>query len=87
MITIKMMTSKKVQVMHNDKGDDKIVITQLTRSMSTSLVTHNKVKLTIAPPRKLASEHTHLLKTTRTQRLPISHHFGLFRGKGTKFSQ
>ena len=82
-----MMTSKKVQVTHDGKGDDKIVITQLTHSMSTSLATRNKAKSTIAPPRKLASEHTHLLKTTRTQRLPISHHFGLFRGKGRKFLQ
>ncbi|KAJ9709214.1 hypothetical protein PVL29_000927 [Vitis rotundifolia] len=35
MITTKTMTSKKIQVAHVNKGDDKIVITQSTHSTST----------------------------------------------------
>ena len=58
------MTSKKIQVTHVDKGDDKIVITKPTRCTSTSLITRSKAKSTIAPSTELTSEHTHLLKTT-----------------------
>ena len=64
MITTKTIISKKAQVAHVDKGNDNIIITQSTHSTSTCPMTCSKVKSTTVPSTKLASEHTHLLKTT-----------------------
>ena len=60
------MTFKKAQATHVDKGDDKIVITQLTYNTSMDAMIHSKAKSTTALSTKLASENTPFLKTIGT---------------------
>lgn len=66
LITTKTVTFKNTQAAHVKKGDDKIVITQATHSTFMGPTTCSKEKSTIAHLKKLASKHTHLLKTTGT---------------------
>ena len=56
-----MMTSKKIQVTHVDKGDDKIIITQQHVAPLQAPMTCSNMKSTNAPTTKLVSEHTRLL--------------------------
>ena len=65
LVTAKMMTYKKIETTYVNKGNDKIVIAQLTHNTSIGPITCVKAK-SIAPSAKLANEHTRLLKLTRT---------------------
>ena len=50
-----MVTSKKIKVVHVDKGNDKIVITPSAHNISIGPMTHSKVKSTSALLGKQAS--------------------------------
>ena len=60
------ITSKRIQVMHLNKGSDKIVIVQSMHNTVTGLMTHNKAKLTSSLSRKQTSEFACSLKPVRT---------------------
>ena len=59
------MTCKKSETTYANKGNDKIVIAQLTHNTSICPITCGKAK-SFALSTKLANEHTHLLKLTGT---------------------
>lgn len=66
-ITTKMMTSKMTQVVHFNKDNDKMVITQLTHNPFISLMTHSKTRITIGISTKQVNMHNHLSKLMRIQ--------------------
>ena len=61
-----MIRVKKTQVVYVNKGDNKIIITQVTCSTSTGPMTCSKAKSTTTPLAKLVSKHSHLIKLVRT---------------------
>ena len=87
LITPKTVTSKETQATHVNKGDGNIVITQSTHNTCMGPMTRSKAKSTTTPSTKLASKHTHLLKSVGTcKQLPTAHHFSFFGGKRSKSS-
>ena len=61
------MTPKRTQVVHVNKGNDKIIITQSTHNTATGLMTCSKAKSTSSLSTKQTSESTCLLKPVRTR--------------------
>ena len=62
-----LMAPKKTQVVHVNKGNDKIVITQSTHDTATGPMTHSKAKSTSSISTKQTSEFACLLKQVRTR--------------------
>ncbi|KAJ9705246.1 hypothetical protein PVL29_003351 [Vitis rotundifolia] len=60
------MAPKRTQVVHVNKGNDKIIITQSTHDAATGPMTHSKAKSTSSLSTKHTSESTYLLKPVRT---------------------
>nr|CAN63871.1 hypothetical protein VITISV_036033 [Vitis vinifera] len=60
------MTPKRTQVVHVNKGNDKIVIAQSTHDAATSPMTRSKAKSTSSLSTKQTSEFAYLLKPVRT---------------------
>ena len=67
LIIITLMASKKTQVVHVNKGSDKIIITQSTHNTATSPMTCSKVKSTSSLSTKQTSEPIYLLKPIKTR--------------------
>ena len=57
-----LMASKKIQVVHVNKDNDKIVITQSTHNTTMGPMTRSKAKSISSPSTKQTSESTCLLK-------------------------
>lgn len=66
------MPSRKTQVTHINKGNDKIAITHLTHSTSTGPMNHSKVKTTPSIASKRAYAFAKTREDTR-QLLAIDH--------------
>ena len=66
MITTTSMASKRIQVVHVNKGSDKIVIAQSTHNTVMGPITRSKAKSTYSPSTKHISDSTCLLKPVRT---------------------
>ena len=60
-----MITPKKTQVVHVNKGNDKIVIAQSTHDIATSPMNYSKAKSTFSLSTKQSSESACLLKSVR----------------------
>ncbi|KAJ9698757.1 hypothetical protein PVL29_007694 [Vitis rotundifolia] len=60
------MTPKRTQVVHINKGNDKIVIAQSTHDTATGPMTRSKAKSTSSLSTKQTSESACLLKSIRT---------------------
>ena len=65
LISTSSMTPKRTQVMHVNKGNDKIVIAQSTHDAATGLMTRSKAKSTSSLSTKQTSESSCLLKPVR----------------------
>ena len=61
------MTPKRTQVVHVNKGNDKIVIAQSTHDAATGLMTRSKAKSTSSISTKQTSESARLLKQVKTR--------------------
>ena len=61
------MAPKRTQVVHVNKGNNKIVITQSTHDTATSPMTHSKAKSTSSILTKQTSESACLLNPVRTR--------------------
>ena len=61
------MTLKRTQVVHVNKGNDKIVIAQSTHDTTTSPMTRSKAKSTSSISTKQIIEFACLLKQVRTR--------------------
>ena len=59
------MTPKRTQVVHVNKGNDKIVIAQSTHDAATGPMTHSKAKSTSSLSTKQTSDSACLLKLVR----------------------
>ena len=59
------MMLKRTQVVHVNKGNDKIIIAQLTHDNAKGLMTLSKAKLTFSLLTKQTSEFAYLLKPVR----------------------
>ena len=66
LITTTLMAPKRTQVVHVNKGNDNIIIAQLTHDTSTGPMTRSKAKSTSSLSTKQTSESTCLLKPIRT---------------------
>ena len=60
------MTPKRTQVVHVNKGNDKIIIAQSTHDAAMGPMTHSKAKSTSSLSTKQISEFACLLKSVRT---------------------
>ena len=60
------MAPKRTQVVHVNKGNDKIIIAQLTHDIATAPMTRSKEKSTFSLSRKQISKSACLLKLVRT---------------------
>ena len=65
LISTMLMTPKRNQVVHVNKGDDKIVITQSTHDVATGPMTRSKAKSISSLSTKQTSEFSCLLKPVR----------------------
>ena len=61
------MAPKRTQVVHVNKGNDKIVIAQSTHDTTTGLMTRSKAKSTSSISTKQTSESARLLKQVKTR--------------------
>ena len=61
------MTPKRTQVVHVNKDNDKIIITQLTHDAATGPMTRSKAKSTSSLSTKQTSESACLIKLVRTR--------------------
>ena len=66
LITTTLMAPKRTQVVHVNKGNDNIIIAQLTHDTSTGPMTRSKAKSISSLSTKQTSESTCLLKSIRT---------------------
>ena len=66
LISTMLMAPKKTQVVHVNKGNNKIVITQSTHDTATGPMTRSKAKSTSSVSTKQTSESACLLKQVRT---------------------
>ena len=66
LISTTSMTFKRTQVVHVNKGNDKIVIAQSTHDATTGPMTRSKAKSTSSLSTKRTSESACLLKSVRT---------------------
>ena len=66
LISTSSMTPKRTQVMHVNKGHDKIIIAQSRHDAATGLMTRSKAKSTSSLSTKQISESVCLLKLIRT---------------------
>ena len=61
------MAPKRTQVVHDNKGNDKIIIAQSTHDTATGPMTRSKAKSTSSISIKQTSEYACLLKQVRTR--------------------